>query len=135
MEGEHRPTVADLEGDNHWALLARKHWLKASKPRKVKTEVIKSELWDPLEAENFEFRLVLLLENLHLLEKYFVPREKIAVSLAALILLSYLWPGYTDDASNYHVLLVALLVAVKSRENLPVWGTPNKTPMQYRSTD
>ena len=69
MEGEHRPTVADLEGDNHWASLARKHWLKTSKSRKVKTEVIKSELWDALEAENFEFRLLLLLENLQLLEK------------------------------------------------------------------
>lgn len=69
MEGEHRPTVADLEGDNHWALLARKHWLKGSKSKKVKPEVIKSELWDTLEAESFDFRSVLLLENLHLLEK------------------------------------------------------------------
>lgn len=70
MEGEHRPTLADLEGDNRWALLARKHWLKATKSKKVKLEVIKSELWDVLEAENFEFRSLLLLENLHLLEKY-----------------------------------------------------------------
>lgn len=69
MEGEHRPTVADLEGDNHWAVLARKHWLKPTNFKKVKSEVIKSGLWDALEAENFEFRSLLLLENLHLLEK------------------------------------------------------------------
>ncbi|SLM35489.1 dead helicases superfamily protein [Lasallia pustulata] len=114
MEGEHRPTVADLEGDNHWALLARKHWLKGSKSKKVKPEVIKSELWDTLEAESFDFRSVLLLENLHLLE-------------------NYLWPGYTEDASNYHVLLVALLVAVKSRENLPVWDVFSDRPSDFSS--
>lgn len=35
----------------------------------------------------------------------------------------YLWPGYDEDASNYHVLLLALLVNVKQREGLPAWGT------------
>ena len=33
----------------------------------------------------------------------------------------YLWPGFTDDASNQHVLLLALLANVKRRESLPVW--------------
>ena len=80
MEGEHRPTVADLDGDNHWALLARKHWLKGSKSKKVKPEVIKSELWDALEAESFDFRSLLLLENLHLLEKYLPLKELPRVS-------------------------------------------------------
>ena len=35
---------------------------------------------------------------------------------------SYLWPGYTDEASNYHVLLIALIVNVKRREHLDTWG-------------
>ena len=39
-----------------------------------------------------------------------------------LITNSYLWPDYTDASTNYHVLLTALLVTVKSRENLPTWS-------------
>jgi hypothetical protein len=34
----------------------------------------------------------------------------------------YLWPSYNDDASNYHVLLIVLMVNVKSREKVPIWG-------------
>lgn len=37
-------------------------------------------------------------------------------------MLSYLWPGYTEDSINHHVLLIALIATVKSRENLPMWG-------------
>lgn len=103
MQG--RPTVADLSGENHYAQLARKHWLSSTrKGTKVLQNVVKAELWDRLEQEDFAFGSLLVLENLQLLEKY-------------------LWPGYTEDASNYHVLLLALLVNVKRRENLPSWGT------------
>ena len=98
-----RPTVDDLTGDNHYALLARKHWLGKSKPSKVQTSVVKEELWDYVEKEGFAFGSLLLLEQLQLLERY-------------------LWPGYSEDASNYHVLLLALLVNVKRREGLAVWG-------------
>lgn len=35
---------------------------------------------------------------------------------------SYLWPGYTEEASNYHVLLIALIANVKRREHLETWG-------------
>lgn len=35
---------------------------------------------------------------------------------------SYLWPGYTEEASNYHVLLIALIVNAKRRERLETWG-------------
>ncbi len=35
---------------------------------------------------------------------------------------SYLWPGYTEDSTHHHVLLIALMSTVKSREKLPVWG-------------
>lgn len=37
---------------------------------------------------------------------------------------SYLWPSYTEDASNYHVLLMALITNVKKREQLETWGKP-----------
>jgi intron-binding protein aquarius len=98
-----RPTVADLHGDSHFAQVARKHWLTAQKSPKVRPEVVKKELWDELEKVDFAYPSLLVLENLQLLERY-------------------LWPGFTEDASNYHHLLLALMVNVKRRENLPSWG-------------
>ena len=98
-----RPTVADLHGENHFAQVARKHWLTAKKTPKVRPEVVKKELWDELEGSDFSYSSLLILENLQLLERY-------------------LWPGFTEDASNYHHLLLALMVNVKRRENLPSWG-------------
>jgi intron-binding protein aquarius len=98
-----RPTVADLHGDNHFAQVARKHWLTAKKTPKARPEVVKKELWDELEKVDFAYSSLLVLENLQLLERY-------------------LWPGFTEDASNYHHLLLALMVNVKRRENLPSWG-------------
>lgn len=98
-----RPTVADLHGENHFAQVARKNWLAAKKTPKARPEVIKKELWDELENVDFAYSSLLVLENLQLLERY-------------------LWPGFTEDASNYHHLLLALMVNVKRRENLPSWG-------------
>lgn len=63
-----RPTVSDFQEDNRWVSLAKTHWLKQSKARKAKQDVIK-ELWGPLEAEGFSLRSLLILENLHVLEK------------------------------------------------------------------
>ncbi|KAI9786178.1 MAG: hypothetical protein M1839_007588 [Geoglossum umbratile] len=99
-----RPTVADLQGDNHYAQLAKENWLKDSGPSRFSPELLKKGVWDVLEKENFQFRSLLILENLQFLE-------------------NYLWPNYSEDSSNYHVLLIALIVNVKSRENLPTWGT------------
>lgn len=98
-----QPGVGGLESDNDWAQLAKKHWPKATKSKKIKPEVIKKEIWDVLEQEAFHFRSLLMLENLQLLE-------------------DYLWPGYTEASTNHHVLLIALIVTVKSRENLPIWN-------------
>jgi intron-binding protein aquarius len=98
-----RPTVADLYGENHFAQVARKNWLTAKKTPKVRPEVVKKELWDELENVDFAYSSLLVLENLQLLERY-------------------LWPGFTEDASNYHHLLLALMVNVKRRENLSSWG-------------
>ena len=62
--------VGDLENNNHWAQLAKKHWPKAVKSKKAKAEVIKKDIWDVLDQEAFNFRSLLVLENLQLLEKY-----------------------------------------------------------------
>lgn len=64
-----RPTVEDFREDSAWVRLAKSHWLDGSKARKVKQDVLKKDLWDPLEAENFSFRSLLTLENLNILEK------------------------------------------------------------------
>lgn len=66
---ESRPTVVDFREDNPWVKLAQAHWADAKKVRKVKPEVIKRQLWDPLEAEGFTNRSLLILENLNILEK------------------------------------------------------------------
>ena len=64
-----RPTVEDFRDDSVWVQLAKTHWLETSKVRKVKQDVIKKDIWDPLEADNFSFRSLLTLENLNILEK------------------------------------------------------------------
>ncbi|KAJ5734268.1 CWF11 family [Penicillium malachiteum] len=98
---EARPTVVDFREDSPWVQLAKAHWLDAKVP-KAKPDVIKQQLWDPLEKEGFNSRSLLILENLNILEKF-------------------LWPTYTEDSSNHHVLLIALIVSVKYREHLPIW--------------
>ncbi|KAL8835547.1 MAG: hypothetical protein Q9170_003280 [Blastenia crenularia] len=97
-----RPDLNDVEGENEWTQLARKYWSSAVKSRKVKNEVIKKQIWDVLENEGFQFRSLLILENLQVLERY-------------------LWPGFNDSSTNPHVLLIALIATVKNRENLRVW--------------
>lgn len=67
---EARPTVSDFQEDNRWVGLAKTQWLKQTKVCKVKQDVIKKDIWDPLEAESFSLRSLLLLENLNVLEKY-----------------------------------------------------------------
>lgn len=62
--------ATDSDGVDHWAQVANEHWLKTSKSKKVKKDVIKSEIWDVLEKENFHFRSLLALENLQILESY-----------------------------------------------------------------
>lgn len=67
-----RPTVADLQGDSSFVQLAKKHWLKATKKPtkvKVKPEVLKNEIWDVLEQDDFSYKSLLVLENLQILER------------------------------------------------------------------
>ena len=61
--------TGEVEGQKDWPSLAEKYWSKPVKTKMVKNEVIKSELWDVLEQENFEYRSLLVLESLQLLEK------------------------------------------------------------------
>jgi intron-binding protein aquarius len=56
-----------------------------------------------LEGEGFRYSSVLALENVQALE-------------------DYLWPGFGEEASNYHVLLMVLLVNAKKREQLETWS-------------
>ncbi|KAL6718434.1 hypothetical protein ACLMJK_004524 [Lecanora helva] len=93
---------AGLENQDYWSALSQTHWQKARKPGKVRSDVIKKEIWDVLEVEDFALHSLLQLESLQILE-------------------NYLWPGYHDDSINHHVLLIAFLVATKSHANVPAW--------------
>ena len=44
---------------------------------------------------------------------------------------SYLWPGYTEDASDYHVLLIVLVTNAKKREHLDTWGLFGDRPLDF----
>lgn len=84
-----------------WLGVARKHWLNSAIPR-ITSAALKSELWDPLEAECFSTQSLAVLESLQLLEKL-------------------LWPTFTEDATNQHVLLITTFVNVKHRARLQDW--------------
>ncbi|KAI9793042.1 MAG: hypothetical protein M1816_000940 [Peltula sp. TS41687] len=113
---ESRPTVAELHGDNHFVQVARENWLDtiSKRPAKLRQDVLKTDLWEPLEKELFRYRSMLILENLQILE-------------------SYLWPGYTEDSSNIHVLLIVLITNVKSQEKLETWGNFTGRPSDFSS--
>ena len=106
-----RPTIDDLQGDNACAEIARSNWLKSAKAPKVKSAVVK-EIWDALEKDKFDYRPLLILETLQILEKY-------------------LWPGFSEDASNHHVLLIAVILNVKRREDLPSWTHLTERPLEF----
>ncbi len=63
------PGVQELDDEGHWTSLATQHWSKLVDLRKIRPEVVKKEIWDKLESLNFEFRSLVMLENLQLLEK------------------------------------------------------------------
>ena len=67
------PPSTDAPDESPFAKVARKNWLKPSKRTtavKVKKEVVKGELWDTLEKENFQYKSLSALENLQTLERY-----------------------------------------------------------------
>ena len=71
LNGMERPTIVDFQGENDWAKLAQQHWSRpTTKARKVRPDIVKNEIWDALEKEAFDFRSLLILENLQILERY-----------------------------------------------------------------
>lgn len=62
---------AASEEDSAFAQLARKHWLKSTKSTKIKVkpDILKKEVWDVLEKEDFPYRSLLELENLQILDR------------------------------------------------------------------
>ncbi|KAI1005972.1 RNA helicase aquarius [Podosphaera aphanis] len=105
------------EGENIFAALARKHWLKATKKTqtiKVNQEILKKDIWDVLEKDEFGYKLLSDLENLQILE-------------------SYLWPGYSEDASNFHILLIVVILNFRNREHSPVWDIFAGRPSDFSS--
>jgi len=103
--------VDEYHDGNAFAELARKHWL-GKKVNRVQQDVLKNELWEPIERDNFAPATLLPLESLQVLEQY-------------------LWPGFNADASNQHVLLIALLINIKRRENLPIWPLFTDRPKDF----
>lgn len=87
---------------SEWDLTAEKYWLKQIS-KKIKPEIIKNEIWDPLERDSFSLRSLLPLESLQILERF-------------------LWPTFSQDSSNQHVILIATFFNVKQRGNLQSWS-------------
>lgn len=68
-----RPLTAAKDGGSEFAQLAKQHWLKSTKRKpktKVKNDVLKRDIWDVLEKDDFAFKSLLTLESLQILEKY-----------------------------------------------------------------
>ncbi|KAI5778893.1 P-loop containing nucleoside triphosphate hydrolase protein [Geopyxis carbonaria] len=106
-----RPTVQELQGDNPLAQAAKRWWLR-EKPAKFNPELLKTEIYDVIEKENFGYKALLVLENLQFLEKF-------------------LWPNFSENASNYHVIMVALMINVKRREGVPIWDHLSSPPSNF----
>ncbi|KHJ35407.1 putative dead helicases superfamily protein [Erysiphe necator] len=110
----------ELQCENSFLALARTHWLKSSNKAtkiKVKSDILKNEIWDVLEKDDFGVKLLSDLESVQILE-------------------AYLWPGYSEDSSNFHVLLITLISIIRTREHLPVWdiflSRPDEFPSLFR---
>ena len=102
------------DGVNPWEELARKYWLGRDKaPTKVKPEVIKKAIWEPLEADTFSLRSLAILESCQILERF-------------------LWPTYSpDSSSNHHVLLISIFFNVKQRAHLQDWSLFTDRPDDF----
>ncbi|KAM3502169.1 hypothetical protein MY10362_005039 [Beauveria mimosiformis] len=108
-----RPTPAEVEEEEHqFVQVARAHWLKTTNKKtkvKVKNDVLKQSIWEALERDGFQHKSLLLLESLQTLE------------------------SYTEEASNIHVLLMALIINVKRREHLETWPLFEQEPEEFSS--
>ncbi|KAK6369596.1 hypothetical protein LTS17_009502 [Exophiala oligosperma] len=98
-------------GENRWEELAQKLWLQKV-PTKAKPELITTAIWEPLQQEAFSLRSLALLESLQILERF-------------------LWPTFSTDASNHHVILIAFFFNVKQRANLQDWALFAERPQDF----
>ena len=99
--------------EDDWVGTAQELWSKGKTPQKITSELIEKRLWEPLQSKGFEFRTLALLENLQLLD--------------------YLWDGYDDASTDHHVLLIALMVTVRSRQDLPAWAIFDNDATRFSS--
>ena len=115
MELSVRLAATEAREDNHYVQFAQKHWLESSKPvTRIQPETLKTELWEPLEREDFSTSSLILLENLQTLEKF-------------------LWPSFNQDSSNIHALLLTLLINAKRQQDLPSWSHFIDRPAEFSS--
>lgn len=105
------PASSPNAAETPWEELAHKYWLDSA-PTRVKPELIKSAIWDQLEQESFALRPLALLENLQILERF-------------------LWPTFSADSSNHHVLLIAIFFNVKQRAHLQDWTLFTDRPEDF----
>ncbi|KAL6242280.1 hypothetical protein RBB50_010828 [Rhinocladiella similis] len=104
---------AQDDSENPWEELAQKHWLQKV-PSSAKPELVTTAIWEPLQQESFALRSLALLESLQILERF-------------------LWPTFSTDASNHHVILIAVFFNVKQRANLQDWLLFAKRPQDFSS--
>jgi hypothetical protein len=50
--------------------IANKYWLNTAKVGNVKPKVLKQDIWDHLEKDDFAYSSLFVLENLQILERY-----------------------------------------------------------------
>lgn len=101
----------EVVGENPWEELAQKYWLDTV-PSNVKPELIKTAFWDLLEQDSFALPSLLMLERLQILERF-------------------LWPTFSAESSNHHVLLVAIFFNVKQRAHLQDWAVFTDRPEEF----
>lgn len=92
----HLPGAEEHGEKHHWSQLAEQYWPKPVKTRKVKPEVVKKEIWDVLEQEAFQFRSLLVLENLQLLEKYVTPKYEWCLLTRTQLPVAWLYGGFDE---------------------------------------
>jgi Intron-binding protein aquarius N-terminus len=66
--------MASTSTSEQWEQVAKQLWLTKFHTSNAKPEIIKSRIWDPLEAETFDARSLALLESLQILEGYVTDR-------------------------------------------------------------
>ena len=68
--------MAGTSTSDKWEQLARDLWSSEDAIRDSKPETVRSRLWDPLQAEAFNPRSLVILEGLQVLERYGSPKDQ-----------------------------------------------------------